>query len=209
MGGTIAKLASEGHRVVLVDMTNGEPTPHGSIEIRAREAAAAARILGVERVQMGLPNRALTHDLPSRHAVAALIRELRAEILFAPHPVDAHPDHVAAASIIRDARFDARLVKSDIRGEPIHPRRLFHYYAVHLRSVPAPSFVLDTSGHAATKRRAILAYESQFVMNPTNTSIPDWLDASGTYFGSRIGTASGEPFYCEEVLSPRDFTALC
>ena len=39
MGGTIARLASLGHRVVLLDMTNGEPTPLGDPVTRAREAS--------------------------------------------------------------------------------------------------------------------------------------------------------------------------
>ena len=41
MGGTVLKLASQGHWVHLVDMTNGEPTPHGSPEIRARARSMA------------------------------------------------------------------------------------------------------------------------------------------------------------------------
>src|SRR5882762_9256248 len=62
MGGTIAKLVRQGHRVHLVDMTNGEPTPAGSPEIRARESAAAAKVLGVERTLVGLVNRQVVHD---------------------------------------------------------------------------------------------------------------------------------------------------
>src|SRR4051794_23808643 len=54
MGGTVAKLAKQGHTVHLVDMTNGEPTPFGSVETRASEAAAAAKVLGVGRMLVGL-----------------------------------------------------------------------------------------------------------------------------------------------------------
>ena len=36
MGGTIARLAKQGHTVHLIDMTNGEPTPFGTPEKRAR-----------------------------------------------------------------------------------------------------------------------------------------------------------------------------
>ena len=42
MGGTIARLADQGHDVVLVDMTNGEPTPFGDPVTRAAEADAPA-----------------------------------------------------------------------------------------------------------------------------------------------------------------------
>src|SRR6476659_9871046 len=67
MGGTIAKLVRQGHKVHLVDMTNGEPTPFGSVETRARESAAAAKVLGVSRTLLGLKNREVVHDIPSRH----------------------------------------------------------------------------------------------------------------------------------------------
>src|SRR5947208_13408425 len=67
MGGTIARLVAQGHAVHLVDMTNGEPTPNGSIEARARESAEAAKLLGVARTLVGLKNREIVHDIESRH----------------------------------------------------------------------------------------------------------------------------------------------
>src|SRR5436305_10041238 len=121
MGGTIAKLVKQGHKVHLVDMTNGEPTPAGSPEIRARESAAAAKVLGVSRTLVGLPNRRVVHDVPSRHKLAAVIRRHKADWLFVPYPIDAHPDHVAVTRIAEDARFDAKLSQTDIPGEPWHP----------------------------------------------------------------------------------------
>src|SRR5688572_18020875 len=84
MGGTVLKLASQGHTVHLVDMTNGEPTPHGSVERRAKEAAAAAKVLGVGRTLVGLKNREVIHSIEARHKVAAVIRAHQADWLFVP-----------------------------------------------------------------------------------------------------------------------------
>src|SRR5688500_13067763 len=75
MGGTIARLVQQGHNVHIVDMTNGEPTPNGSVEKRAGEAASAAGILRVQRTLLGLKNREVTHNLESRHKLAAVIRQ--------------------------------------------------------------------------------------------------------------------------------------
>jgi bacillithiol biosynthesis deacetylase BshB1 len=200
MGGTIARFAAEGHRVLLLDLTDGEPTPHGSREIRAREAAEAARILGADRITLGLPNRELVHSVQARHAVAAEIRRFRPDVIFVPYPEDAHPDHVAGTRIVEDARFDAKLTKCALPGEPWHCKWLFHYWATHLRIVPQPSFLLDTTGFMERKREAILAYRSQFVVNERNRRVVDWVDAAGTYFGSRIGTAAAEPFHAREPL---------
>jgi bacillithiol biosynthesis deacetylase BshB1 len=200
MGGTIARLVAEGHRVLLLDLTDGEPTPFGDRATRAREAAEAARILGAERTTLDLPNRTLVHSVEARHRVAAVIRGFRPEVMFVPYFEDAHPDHVAGTRIVEDARFDAKLTKTDLPGDPWHAKWLFHYYATHLRIVPQPSFLMDTSGFAARKREAVLAYQSQFVVNERNRRVVEWLDAAGTYFGSRIGAETAEPFFAREPI---------
>lgn len=208
MGGTIAKLISQGHDVLLLDMTSGEPTPHGSPEIRAKEAAAAAAILGVKRTSVNLPNRYVEHSIPARHAVAAVIREHQAEIVFTPFFEDAHPDHIATTRIVEDARFDAKLTKIDLAGEPIYPTWLFYYYCTHLRTVPNPSFLIDTSGFAKQKRDAIVAYESQFVIPENNRAIVDWIDAQDNYFGGRLRTQTAEPFYSREPIGLQGISEL-
>lgn len=198
MGGSIARLASQGHRVHLVDVTNGEPTPLGTPERRAREAAAAAQILGVQRTLLGLPNRQVVHGLEARHKVAAVIRVHRPDWIFLPFPIDAHPDHVAVTRIGEDARFDAKLTKSDIPGEPWYPKRIIYYYATHLRINFQPTFCLDITAQIETKMAAVRAYESQMVA--INNQVPEMVKTVNAYFGGRIGTAYAEPFFTYEAL---------
>src|SRR5579862_7454017 len=193
MGGSIARLAQQGHRVHLVDVTNGEPTPLGTPERRAREAAAAAKVLGVGRTLLGLPNRQVVHSIENRHKFAAVIRAHRPEWLFLPYPVDAHPDHVAVTRIGEDARFDAKLTKSDIPGDPWYPKRIIYYYCTHLRMNFQPTFCLDISDQMETKLAAIRAYDSQMVAN--NSGVPEMVRTLCGYFGGRIGTAYAEPFF--------------
>lgn len=208
MGGTIVKLVSQGHNVLLLDMTSGEPTPHGTPEMRSSEAATAAEILGVSRTTVNLPNRYIEHSIAARHAVAAVIREHQAEIVFTPFFEDAHPDHIATTKIVEDARFDAKLTKIDIAGEPIYPKWLFYYYCTHLRIIPNPSFLIDTTGFAKQKRDAIVAYESQFVIPENNRAIVDWIDAQDKYFGGRLRTETAEPFYTREPIGLDGITEL-
>ena len=60
MAGAILQYKADGYRVGVLDLTDGEPTPFGSLEIRARETAAATKILGLDwRGNLGLPNRSL------------------------------------------------------------------------------------------------------------------------------------------------------
>jgi len=199
MGGTIARLASQGHRVHLLDMTNGEPTPLGSVETRAREAAEAAKALGVERTLLGLANRRVVHDLDSRYKTAAVIRKHRPDWIFVPYPIDAHPDHVAVARIGEDARFDAKLTKTDIPGEPWHPKRVIYYFCTHLRLNFNPSFCIDITDQMEQKEKAIRAYQSQFAAGNASF-VPEMVRTMNAYFGGRIGTAYAEPFFSHEVL---------
>jgi len=212
MGGTILRLLADGHHVRLLDLTDGEPTPHGSPEIRAREAARAAEILGVERIMLGrdhgFVNREVVHTIAARHAVAGVLRVHEIDWIFCPHPVDAHPDHRAATRIVEDARFDAKLTKTDIPGEPRHPSRLVHYYATHLKTIPQPSFLVDTTGFHDRKMEAVLAYESQFRTHEKNRAVVAWLDAQARFLGSRIGVETAEPFSVLEPLGVRGFGGL-
>ncbi|MBX3358232.1 MAG: PIG-L family deacetylase [Phycisphaeraceae bacterium] len=209
MGGTIARLASQGHSVCLLDMTDGEPTPHGNPQTRALEAAEAARALSspgnpVVRRQLGLRNRFVEHSIEARHKVAGVIRAVQAQVLFVPYFEDAHPDHVAVTRIVEDARFDAKLTGLPMPGDegrpPLYPKWLIYYFATHLRIAAAPTFIMDTTGFEDCKHAAVLAYRSQFVVNEKNRAVVEWVGAAGKYFGSRIGAASGEPFYSKEPL---------
>jgi hypothetical protein len=94
-------------------------------------------------------------------------------------------------------------------GKPaIYPKWLIYYYATHLRVVPQPTFIMDTTGFEEQKRRSMVAYHSQFVANEKNRAVVEWLEAAGRFFGSRIGTASGEPFYMREPLGLTGLAAL-
>ena len=200
MGGTVARLADQGHEVVLLDMSDGEPTPYGDPQTREQEATRAAEILGVRRRQLSFKNRFIEHSIAARHTVAGAFREERPEVVFTPYYLDAHPDHVATTRIVEDARFDAKLTKIDLPGEPWHPPRLIYYFCTHLKIVPQPSFLFDTTGFHDRKRDAILAYDSQFVKPERNRQILNWIDASATFYGSRINATTAEPFFVHEPI---------
>jgi bacillithiol biosynthesis deacetylase BshB1 len=198
MGGTIIKLARQGHRLHLLDMTNGEPTPRGSPEIRAAEAASAATVLGIERSNLGLKNREVVHSIEARHKLAAEIRRHRPNVLFVPYPTDAHPDHVAVTRIAEDARFDAKLTRSSIPGEPWHPKRIVYYFCTHLRLNFNPTICIDTTDTHADKLRACHCYASQGLT--PESDIMRMVNGISVYFGGRIGVPFAEPFYSHEVI---------
>ncbi len=206
MGATIALLLAGGARVGVLDLTDGEPTPHGSPAIRRAETEAATAVLGLSwRGNLGLANRRLENDLASRGQLAGIIRQLRPRILFAPYWEDSHPDHVAASALVDAARFWAKLTKTDLPGEPHFPHRIFYYFSIHLRIHPRPAFILDVSQHIDTKMRALACYRSQMIAGrpTTHPTLLDDVRDRARYWGWAIGAAHGEPFASREEIGLR------
>ena len=208
MGATVAKLVSEGKRVAIVDLTNGEPTPNGTPEMRAAESVEAARLLGVERRTLSQRNRYLFDTVEARTELAEVIRELRPRVLFVPYADDAHPDHIAASSIAIAARFYSKFTKTEMRGEPFFPERIYRYMAVHLRVIAEPSFIVDVSDHMDTKLAAISAYHSQFSASPANAGIFELVKQTGAMWGALGRVQAGEPFFALEPLALRSIRDL-
>jgi bacillithiol biosynthesis deacetylase BshB1 len=170
MGGTIAKMVKLGYRVGMVHMTNGEPTPNGTVETRMAEMGAAAEILGVQVVEMlDLPNRVLMDSPESRYALAAVIRKYRPKILvgMAGRTPAASPDHYQAQLITEAARFYSQLTQWDDRFGGTEPWRVDHLvyrpvpFAAEIPHFPS-RFVVDITETLQQKIEAVRCYKSQF-----------------------------------------------
>ena len=201
MGGTIASSIEQGHRVTILDLTDGEPTPMGSPERRRAEAETAARVLGVaRRITLPLPNRYLADTVENRFAVAEVIRDVRPDVVFLPYGVDAHPDHVAAERLGEAARFYAKLTKTEMRGDPHYPRRILHFFCTHYRLHVNPACVLDISDQIERKLEAVACYRSQFNEERGNTGVLEAIRTVAGYWGTRIRRPYGEPFASKETI---------
>lgn len=209
VGGTLALFHAEKKKTAIIDLTDGEPTPHGSTEIRARETAAASKVLGLtDRINLGLKNREVSDSIDARKKLASAIRKLKPHTLFLPYEEDAHPDHVAAFHLSVAARFYSKFVKSDLVGEPWSPKQVFFYYACHLRTKVQPSFIVGIDSYMEIKMNAIRSYESQFLVHEKNRKVLDDIQAEGRFWGTRIYCQFGEPFISREHLGIRSVTAL-
>jgi bacillithiol biosynthesis deacetylase BshB1 len=203
MGGTIAKLLDQGWQVGILDLTSGEPTPHGDETTRRRETACATAALGVPwRENLGLENRKLEATLAARALIANVFRRVRPRWLFAPYWVDAHPDHVVATRLVEDARFWSKLTKSELEGDPFHPSRIFYYFCVHLKLAVQPDFVVDISPHWPRKLESLRCYNSQLITGREHEqpNLLARLETHAAYWGHAIGTQYGEPFASREPI---------
>jgi len=205
-GGTVAKLVGQGFHVALADLTQGELGTRGTKEIRAQEAAEAARILGVTtRRNLRIPDGGIELSRKNLLKVITLIRELRPRILLIPHDRERHPDHVHTHFLCKEAWFYSGLekIRTRLNGKfqaPFRPDNFFHFMQ---KFEFEPTFVVDVSEHFETRMTAIRAHASQFhdpkSKDPeTVLSKPEFLEQIRTraeYYGQTIGVSYGEPFF--------------
>ncbi len=209
LGGTIVKMVKAGYNVYILDLTNGEPTPYGTLVKRMEEAKRSAEILGVKkRITLPLPNRYLSDTKESRMMVAEVIRENKIDVIFTHQGEDTHPDHIATRKITDSARFYAKLTKTDMKGEPIYPSKIFYYLASHKRKVFRPDLIIDITKEFEKKMEAVRCYESQFLVNPAREKILEYVEITNKFYGSRIGAKYGEVIFLEEAFGVKDISFL-
>ncbi len=207
IGGTLHKLSERGYRVAVLALTRGEMGTRGTVEERAQEAAEAARILGIaDRANVGLPDGGLANTVEQRLEVIPFIRTCRPGLILVNGSPDRHPDHAAAAALVRDANFYAGLKRIDTGQEPHRTPRLLHYHPYF--DAEMATFVVDISGHFDVKLEALRAYASQFY-NPDYEAAPtriasksfwDSISARAVYWGAQIGTTHGEALLAPEPV---------
>ena len=216
-GGTLAKAVRAGHRVGILDLTQGEAGTQGSAELRATEAARAAQVLGVHvRRNAGLADAHLHNDDASRERLVGVLRELRPRTVILPFPVGRHPDHRIASELARDACYLAGLARyAPADGAAPHrPSKIL--YALAYREDPVkPSFVVDISDTFEIKMEAIRCYPSQFEgataageIFPTGQDLYELIRVQSAHYGSLIRRPYGEPYFTPETIEVQDVLSL-
>lgn len=214
-GGTLLKMAARGYKTGIVDLTAGEMGTRGTPEIRAREAAAAGRILKVAlRQNLGLPDSDVTVSRANKLLLATKIRELRPHTVILPYWEGRHPDHYNASQLGFEACFLAGLARLPLQGEAYRPYKII--YSTAYADV-RPTFVVDITQQYERRRRAILAYGSQFrpkkglakskVYLPLD-ELEDSMNMLARHFGQMSGVRYAEPFLVRETMLVEDVVRL-
>ena len=214
-GGTLAKVARQGSRTGILDLTQGEMGTRGSAATRAAEAAAAAKILGVSvRENLELPDAGVTNTPETRAAIAAVIRRLKPRVIIAPALRGRHPDHHVTAQLVRDACFVAGLAKVAPEHPPHRPLKLLHALSFR-EDQDKPTFIVNVSDEFEIKLEAIKCYGSQFdgaiqggEVFPNGEPLYDIIRHQAAHYGSQIRCRYGEPFYTSETMRVDDLMAL-
>jgi N-acetylglucosamine malate deacetylase 1 len=214
-GGTMIKMAQAGYRTGILDLTRGETGTRGTPETRLREAARAGKIMGAKvRRNLGLPDAHLQVTDEYKAAVAAVIRELQPRTVILPYWEGRHPDHYTAAKLCYEACFLAGLKNYPLDGEAFRPFKII--YAAAYADV-RPTFAVDITRQYARRRRAILAYASQFRPpqrdRKSKVALPlDELEArmslQARHYGRMINVEYAEGFVVKEILQADDVVKM-
>jgi bacillithiol biosynthesis deacetylase BshB1 len=214
-GGTLIKLASQGHRTGILDLTEGEMGTRGSAAIRAEEAERAAAVLGLAiRENLKLPDAGIVNTPETRRLIARVIRRHRPSIVIAPATHGRHPDHRVTAELVRDACFISGLAKVEPDLAKHRPRKVIHCVTYREDSL-RPTFVVDISNEFERKLEAIRCYGSQFdtvtqagEVYPNGDPLYEIVRHQAAHYGSLIRTRYGEPFFTTETMRVDDITTL-
>lgn len=218
-GGTIAKMVAAGKKVGFIDLTRGELGSRGSADLRDKEAAKAADILGLAmRRSLAMRDGFFTHDEDHLRAIIRTIRLYQPDVVLANSVTDRHPDHAKGAKLVAEAAFLSGLRKIETEWEGSaqqhwRPRALYHYIQDYYIE---PDFVVDVSEHFDTKMEAIKAYSSQFYdpeSSEPETPISgeeffDFLKSRAMQYGRPIGALYGEGFTSSRYIGVDDLTSL-
>ncbi len=218
-GATLAKEIYKGKNVGVIDLTRGELGTRGSAEIRDKEAAKAAEILGfVVRENLGFADGFFVNDKTHQTKVIEMIRKYRPEVIICNAIDDRHIDHPKGSKLVSEACFLSGLLKyktvlNNVDQKPWRPKKVYHY--IQWKNLE-PDFVVDVTGFMEKKIEAILAYSSQFYdpeSNEPETPISNrnFID-SVTYrardLGRYIGVDYAEGFNVERYVAVNGFDDL-
>ena len=217
--GTIMAAIDQGKKVGIVDLTRGELGTRGTPTTRTQEAAAAAKIMGVDiRENLDMADGFFANDEAHQRKIIALIRKYQPDIILANAPEDRHPDHGRSAKLVSDAAFLSGLRKIETvhdgaSQQAWRPAYTFHY--IQDRFIQ-PSFVIDITKYMDRKIEAVLAYGTQF--NSADTSEPqtyisspqflETVKARALMLGKRIGVGYAEGYITEKIIGFSNFDAI-
>jgi N-acetylglucosamine malate deacetylase 1 len=212
-GGTLLRAGSRGLRTAILDLTQGEAGTRGTAGDRAKEAADAAKVLGVQwREALDLPDGAIANTLENRLKIVRVLREVRPRVVILPYWQARHPDHSIVASLGYEACFLSGLAKIDTGTEPHRPFKIVY---ASLYADVRPSFIVDITPFIEQRHAALMAYQSQYANQPRGSAlfvpeeeIRERTFAEARHYGLLAGVKYGEPFVQKEVGLVDDLTLL-
>lgn len=218
--GTILAHIASGRTVGIVDLTRGELGTRGTPEIRAAEAEAASKVLGLSiRENLDFADGFFQNDKAHQLKIVEKIRQYQPEIVLMNAIYDRHPDHGRGSQVVSEACFLAGLKMIETFGadgekqEAWRPKSVYHF--IQDRYIK-PDVVVDITPYWEQKVESIKAFKSQFY-NPDDASantyisspeFMEFIEARAKEYGHAIGATYGEGFTVERLIGVKNLFDL-
>ena len=212
-GGTLLKLRAQGLRTAILDLTRGEAGTRGSAAEREKEAAAAAKILGVIwREALDIQDGRIENIWENRVKIVDVLRRVRPRVVILPYWTGRHPDHYTTSTLGYEACFLSGLEKLETGAPAFRPFKIVY---ASLYADVRPSFVVDISAFIDDRHRALMAYKSQYANQSSGSGlfvpeqeIRERTFAEARHYGLLGGVRYAEPFVQKEVALVDDLTMI-
>ncbi len=170
--GTLALLKDKCFKIVIATMTPGgmggvTQKERETGETRKKEASLAAAVLEAEYYCLEQRDGYVFDNADARIKVTALIRKVKADIVFTHLPFDYHPDHRATSSIVEAGTILATLPNVPTDELPVKTTPLLYYtspfgFTDNMGGkIPDPSFFIDVTSTFEKKKEMLSFHESQ------------------------------------------------
>lgn len=200
-GGTIARLAAEGHDIHYLLVTSGNRGSHEPdmtmerlAKIREEEQRRAAQVLGVHEVSfLGYNDGEVEVSLALRRELVHAIRRVQPDVLFTfdPwRPYEIHPDHrnvgLCALDAVASARMPMYYPEQLTAGVTEHRLKQVYFFSTN-----QPNHWVDVSDFMDKKLEALHCHTSQ-VGNP---DIDEFVRQRARLIGVEHGYTYAESFH--------------
>ena len=211
--GTLAKLVERGVECTLVVVTNGNAGGEGDrshqelAEVRVAEQAAAAKVIGIERIiNLGYDDGYVTPSLELRKDLTRVIRQQKPDLVIAPNAVrnygfvgGNHPDHLAVGEATLAAIYPTArnpMAFPDLLEKEGLDKWVVNWVYITGSTLERPNHWEDITTTMDRKIDALLSHKSQLP-----PEVGDWVRRMAADSGQRARKHGDHNYeYAEEFL---------
>lgn len=200
-GGVLVKMAAQGKKIVICDLTMGDKGTNGTPELRMEEGRRSAGLIGAERIYLDFKDCEIFDSYESRLKVVTLIRRYRPRLVLAPYWKEEqnHPDHLACGIIARHACRLARFTKILPELPTVAVEGILHYLPP---SYDTADILIDVSDSVELWRKMMESHASQM----KTFDYAGWTLRQASKLGMLMGVSyaqgfiKGNPIVVEDLM---------
>ena len=211
-GGTLAKYASQGHKVFTATATSGNIgsatlSKDEIAKIRKEEARRAAAHIGAEYICLDYDDEMFYEDRDVRLKFIDLVRYCKADVILTHNPVDYNPDHMLTSKIVSDINVMIPIAKLETKNKPVDKIPSIIYFESYKSLGFIPTEYVDITDFIDIKMQMCNEHQSQISWMQANykdsvgqNNFLDNVRVTARFRGNQCGVDYAEGFRLPENI---------